>query len=109
MQMRRAWRERERESSDLGIHAYPSPVPLRLVGRFAIGRRIDHEHFDRLIADYREHVRHVGGKEAAIARLQLHRFSPHFGARPTFQHVADLLDTGMRMRECPLAFLYEAE
>src|SRR5690349_12463394 len=54
-------------------------------------------------------MRHVGGKEAAIARLQLHRFSPDFGARAAFQHVADLLDTGMRMRERALAFLYDTQ
>ena len=47
----------------------------------------------------------VGRKETAIAGPQLLRLPVDLGARAPFQHIADLFDAGMRMRQRALAAL----
>jgi hypothetical protein len=46
-----------------------------------------------------------GGKKHGVARTQLAALAADLGARAPLDHVADLLDAGMRVRQRTLALL----
>src|SRR5882672_9880144 len=74
-----------------------------------IRRRVDHQHSYRLLTDGREHVRHLGREEAAVAWSELARLASDLGPRAALEHVADLLDAGMGVGQGTLAFFDDAK
>ena len=74
-----------------------------------IWRRIDHQYLDRLVADCREHVLHVWREEAGVTGTELAALTVDLRPCAAFQHIANLLDAGMRMRQRAFAFFHNTE
>src|SRR4051812_10166719 len=77
--------------------------------RFPIGRTVDHEHLDRLLACRGELMLSTGGKVARIAGLHLAALAVELDGSAAFEEIADLLQVRMRMRRGARAFLDHAE
>ena len=83
--------------------------PDDLVRRLAVGRGVDHEHLHRRLARHREDVHHVGREVARVAGTELAALAADLGERGALEHVADLLDPRVGVRQRALAALDDAE
>jgi hypothetical protein len=76
-----------------------------LVGRLAVRRAVDDEKLRRLLARYGKDVHRVRGKIAGITGLELAALARNLRDRRALEHVANLLDAamGVRQRTCPFS------
>ena len=77
--------------------------PDDLVRRLVIGRGVDHEQLGRRLARHREDVHHVGREVARVAGPELAALAVDLGERGALEHVADLLDPRVGVRQRALA------